>query len=406
MKKILFTLILVGIISLQLSAKEVFILVDASTKLEKKDTQKSLIKILSFSKKKLDKNYLKYDDTVSSFFMTGKAENLTIKPFSDFQLIESKKSRKKLTKKAKKMLKVISKLSANEIPKMFTIPTVDIVFCMDASGSMMEKGGANYKQAKKIALDLISSIKSKKTRIAIVTFSENAKVYQGFTSDKNKLKKSFEKININGSTNATSGLKKANNLLKKSEAEIKKIIFLSDGLPNNKNNAIAMANTIHTKKIDLVTVALKGADIKLLDKLSSTNITLNAENISLDTIKESIKGVPSPILESIYYMSNQWSPSIKERKLIIFSSMMQKSDEYSFYAEKEVQSSVTINKILSDLKSRDMLPNLTGTTVYIQGLSNVVGPKKNGEIKIFWEAYFKACGAKLSSWGPAINLKS
>lgn len=401
------TLLIAAIsLTLQLSAKEVFILVDTSTKINHKATNESLIEILNFKKKTLEKNFLKYDDTIGTFFMTGDAEDLTMKPFHNFKLSESKKSRKNLLKKSKSLLTSIKKLSGNEIPKIITVPTADIVFCMDASGSMMANGGSNYKQAKEIALKLIDSIKSKKTRMSLVAFNDESKVYQGFTSDKNSLTKSFEKIYINGTTNATSGLEKSYSLLQNSNAKIKKIIFLSDGAPNDSTKTLEISKKINDAKIDLITVALKGADIPFLDQVSSSKVTLNADNISLDTIQETIKGIPSPILESIYYMSNQWTPDIQDRRLVIFSSMMQKSNEYNFYTEKDVSNESTIKNIIDNLKERGLLPNLEGTSVYIQGLSKKIGPLKNSEIKVFWEEYFKASGATLKSWAPSsLNLK-
>ena len=152
MNKLLSILVIGIIMSLQVSAKEVFILVDTSTKLNNQKTNNSLKKVLGFNKKSLENNFLEYGDTVSSFYMTGEAEDLTIKPFDSFELIESKKVRKKFKNRRKAMYKTIEQLSANEIPKILTVPTTDIVFCMDSSGSMMGNGGANYNQAKDIAM--------------------------------------------------------------------------------------------------------------------------------------------------------------------------------------------------------------------------------------------------------------
>ena len=390
------------------ASKEVFVLVDSSTKIKKKSTQKSLSKILSFNKKKKKKNFLEYGDGVSFFVMGAAAEDLQTKYFDDFTLEQSKKSRKNLRKKKKAAIKVISKLSGKNISKVIKIPSSDIVFCMDNSGSMYANGGSNYTIAKEVADNLANSIKSKNTKIALVTFGKNAQTVQALTSSKKSLKNSFKKIsNKNENTNVTAGLKASCELLRNSSSDIKKVILLSDGSPYPlpQKSSIAQAKECKGNNIEIITVALPGANIKYLDKISSKNFTLDANSVDLNSVMKSLQGLPSPIIESLYYMADSFH-DYEERSIVIFSSMMQKTDKYNFYTQRNLRNKATIDTFISSLKADKQLPDLKNAKVYVQGLSKAVGPEKNSELEAFWKAYFKACGAQLMSWQPnGINLK-
>lgn len=384
-----------------LSAKEIIILIDSSTKIKKKYTKKSLAKVLKFKKKKKNKEFLRYEDSISLFVMGAAAEDLQSMHFEEFDFEMSKKSRKSLKKKKKATMKMIDKLSGKNISKVIKIPSSDIVFCMDNSGSMYNNGGSNYTIAKDVAHNLVDSIRTKSTKVALVTFGKNAQTIHSLTSSKKKLKKSFKKIkNKQENTNVSAGLKTSCELLRNSTADMKKVILLSDGAPypNPQRVSIAQAKTCKDMGVEIITVALPGANIKYLDKLSSANFTLDSNSIDLNSVMKSLQGLPSPIIESIYAMSNFFQ-DYDERSIIIFSSMMQKTDKYNFYTERSLRNKDTIAKFINSLKADNQLPNLKNSQIYIQGTVKSVGDEKNNEIKAFWYAYFKACGAEVISWG-------
>jgi uncharacterized protein YegL len=406
MKKILMGCLVFALSSNLFASKEIVVLIDSSTKLNKKKVQKSISKVLKFDKKNKDKNFIYYGDSVSLFLMGAYAEDLDTKYFDNFEFVNIRKVRKSFSKRKKASIKLISKLSGKKIGKIVKFPPSDIVFCMDNSGSMYAKNAQNNKKAKEVAIQLIDSIHSKKSRVAIVTFGDTAKVVQGFTSNKIKLKKSFNKIKAgNFATNMSSGLSESCNLLNASSAKIKKLILLSDGLPADQSKALQRASACKSNKIEIIPVALEGSDVKYLDKISSNNVTLNANNVNLNSKIQALQGLPTPMIETLYYMSDSLQ-NYDQRAIIIFSSMMQNSQQYNFYTEQNLRSQSTINKFISQLKKDKQLPNFNNTKIYIQGYSKELGTEKNSDLKAFWQAYFKASGAELVSWAPnSINLK-
>ena len=406
MKKLIIACLALIVASSLFASKEIIILIDSSTKLNKKPVQKSISKILKFDKKKKNKNFLRYGDNISLFIMGAEAEDLDTKYFDDFEFVNERKVKKSLKKRRKASIKLIGKLSGKEIGKVVKFPPSNIVFCMDNSGSMYGSNGQNHKKAKEVANNLIDSIRSKKSKIAIVTFGNKAEVVHDFSSSKKKLKKSLKKIKDGKyATNMTDGLTKSCELLSDSDAQIKKIILLSDGEPSNPNAALSKARECKAEGVDIITIALKGSDRKYLDKISSENVTLDANNVDLNSKIKALQALPTPMIETLYYMSDSFH-DYDERAIIIFSAMMQNSEQYNFYVEQNLRNKKMIDKFITQLKADKQLPDLKGAKIYVQGKSKKVGPEKNSELEAFWKAYFQACGAKVVSWAPnSVNLK-
>ena len=92
--------------------------------------------------------------------------------------------------------------------------------------------------------------------------------------------------------------------------------------------------------------------------------------------------------------------------LILFSDMRQDSADYNF-DRLNLTPSLT-QKILAQLKSKGQLPNLAGVKVWVAGAGVSEGTplpaNKILAIQHFWLAYFKACGADLTSerYAPAL----
>lgn len=112
---------------------------------------------------------------------------------------------------------------------------VDIVLVMDRSGSMRDKNRLKYaKEAAEyfIGKMLPDGTNTENVRVALVTFSDDAHVESDFTKDADKLKKKIRKITARGATYTQAGVHKARELLKKSSAPQKHIVFLADGEAN------------------------------------------------------------------------------------------------------------------------------------------------------------------------------
>ena len=98
-------------------------------------------------------------------------------------------------------------------------------------------------------------------------------------------------------------------------------------------------------------------------------------------------------------------PEYKKRILVIFSDMIEESDEYNF--KRDVLDDSKIKKIIEEQKqSKSGLPNLTGVRVYITGATATskggLTTDRINAIKNFWISYYSTCGADVIDYGPTL----
>lgn len=83
----------------------------------------------------------------------------------------------------------------------------------------------------------------------------------------------------------------------------------------------------------------------------------------------------------------------REKILVILSDMIQDSKEYNFERTKVTNS--FINQVVSYRQKNNLIPDLTGTKVYVAGAS-AANSGKYRSIEKFWTQYFKKSGADFS----------
>ncbi|WHU60747.1 VWA domain-containing protein [Trueperella pyogenes] len=110
----------------------------------------------------------------------------------------------------------------------------DIVLVGDRSGSMTEE--ERMKKAKDAAEHFVDSLLASQTekgttRIALVSFAEDARTDVELTNDASQLKDAIENMKADGATFTQGGIKLAREMLEKSTADFKHIVLLSDGEP-------------------------------------------------------------------------------------------------------------------------------------------------------------------------------
>ncbi|MDO5100653.1 MAG: VWA domain-containing protein [Eubacteriales bacterium] len=106
----------------------------------------------------------------------------------------------------------------------------DIVLVIDRSGSMRDNN--RMFEAKEAAKKFVASLlPSDQTRIAVVSYSGDVRIDQGFTNDRNSLNTKIDSLWPDGGTFTQAGIKQADALLKASDADFKHIVLLSDGEP-------------------------------------------------------------------------------------------------------------------------------------------------------------------------------
>lgn len=90
-------------------------------------------------------------------------------------------------------------------------------------------------------------------------------------------------------------------------------------------------------------------------------------------------------------------PDASDRRLIVFSDMLQQAGGVDFLVEDLTEARDT--QIIEGLRQTGQLPSLTGVSVDIVGAAadpkGRIPPEKIAHVRRFWLAYFKACGADL-----------
>ena len=133
--------------------------------------------------------------------------------------------------------------------------TTDIVFAIDSSGSMKDNDKSGLRlQAVNEFIDNMQSL----TKAAIVDFDYFATLRQGLTDNNEYLHKAVKKVDAYGGTDLSAGIKRSLDVLKKSDADRKYIIFLTDGDGGYKKTYTQRAKD---EGVTIYTIGL-GKDVK------------------------------------------------------------------------------------------------------------------------------------------------
>lgn len=130
----------------------------------------------------------------------------------------------------------------------------DIVLVLDTSGSM---SGTPIEEVKKASTNFVSTILKEDASIGVVTYESSATMISDFSVNENHLKNTVSGINSGGGTNIESGLLKAEEMLRSSNAKKKIIVLMSDGAPGSGkvgDELIAYADTIKDQGIYIYTL--------------------------------------------------------------------------------------------------------------------------------------------------------
>lgn len=167
---------------------------------------------------------------------------------------------------------------------------IDVVLVMDTSGSMVGKPLADAVAA---ARNFAASMRPT-DRIAVVSFSSEPVVIQGFTEDRTRLTAALSGLRASGETALYDGLVAAANLLKKATAQERYIVALSDGgdtLSINSANNAAIA--VKAARAPVYAIALKSPEynpgtLTAIARTSGGRMTLATDSNALAAIYASI----------------------------------------------------------------------------------------------------------------------
>ena len=167
---------------------------------------------------------------------------------------------------------------------------VDVVLCIDVSGSMK---GQPLVQVKEAMDNVIKELRAP-DRLAIVSFHSVANVEIPFTSDTARLMAVTQKLQDQGSTNMKDGLDKSGALHVLDGQRIPAVLLFTDGAPDSTWSAVAAGKRLRRNNIGLVAIAAGQADVHTLAKITGDPAKVfDARNTSnlFETFRQAMKSL-------------------------------------------------------------------------------------------------------------------
>ncbi len=115
------------------------------------------------------------------------------------------------------------------VPKIDASSTVDTVLVLDASGSM---DGRPWSEVQSTAKSFVDQVIGSNSRVSVVIFNSGVDSTDLSTSS-SEAYDMIERYSPSGGTNLMYGLRQAQEILSQSNADVKNIVVLSDGLPQS-----------------------------------------------------------------------------------------------------------------------------------------------------------------------------
>lgn len=130
---------------------------------------------------------------------------------------------------------------------------------------------------------------------------------------------------------------------------------------------------------------------KDFEKLYASKLN-EAENLISNALSDTdLQFESTDIFSAIQLSENIFKNFPGDKNILVFmSDMIESSKEYSFY--KENLNEKRTNTIISEIKSKYSLPDLTGSEIYVCG-ADAASNANYASIQQFWITYFIAIGA-------------
>jgi hypothetical protein len=114
---------------------------------------------------------------------------------------------------------------------------------------------------------------------------------------------------------------------------------------------------------------------------------------SAQALSQKFQAKYTDIFSSVLLAEKVFSAETRRKVLIIMSDMIEDYPPYAF--DRMTWTPATTQKLLAELQSRKMIPDLSGVCVYVSGVS-APSAELARNIGGFWEAYFRTAKADLS----------
>jgi hypothetical protein len=121
------------------------------------------------------------------------------------------------------------------------------------------------------------------------------------------------------------------------------------------------------------------------------------DKLATDLARVFAKRPSSPytdVMSSLHVAQKLFHNEPRRKVLVLMSDMIEDSPAYRF--DRISWSPATINKMLSDLEAKSLIPKLSGVCVYVSGAS-APSAELAENIGRFWHAYFRRTGADMDA---------
>ena len=175
----------------------------------------------------------------------------------------------------------------DQVPDKVDMPEVEVVLCIDLSGSMC---GEPIQKAMSAMNDFLDQMDSSYTKVGLVAFGNSAKSLCSPTDDFQSLRRIISKLagmadrgEVGFGTSAepfTAAQADFDRHLFKPRCEICYIVVLTDGCWDNASNAVSIAKKCHNRKIEIMALGFGDADYNFLKKIASTDEFASVTNLA------------------------------------------------------------------------------------------------------------------------------
>jgi len=179
-----------------------------------------------------------------------------------------------------------------------TSPPRCVVFALDVSGSM--SSGNKIGLAKLAVIDNSRQLIDKggsRVRIGVVVFGSYAETVCPLTNDINNITSTVSNLDIYGTTAMGQGINLAISLLSETSADtIREIVLVSDGMPDDEDEALSAGSTARANGINLWLLGIghEEVDKDFLNRISPNYLVIDsAESLSQDIANLLTQSTPS-----------------------------------------------------------------------------------------------------------------
>lgn len=170
--------------------------------------------------------------------------------------------------------------SPKDNPNNASTPEVEVLLTVDLSGSM---SGEPLREAQKAMKKFVDEMDSSFVKIGLIPFANHAHCELSPTDNYRKVKSYIDNLDISekyGYGNSAHPFDLGFSELKRSSADVKYIIVLTDGMWSCNESAIASAKKCHSAGIEVMALGFGTADYNFLKKIASTDEFASLTNLS------------------------------------------------------------------------------------------------------------------------------